>query len=188
MKQSDLCRQLGVTQGALSGWETGRYEPDIGTLTKIAGIFDVSMDHLLGLDKATKSVLRIPVLCKIPAGTPIGAIEKGDGWEEIGAEYLHSGHSYIGLRVGGDSMRPAYLDGDILIVRIQPTAETGDDAVVFIGDNDAAFRRVSHTAHGVTLRPLNPDYEPLFFLSEEVAELSVRILGVAVEVRRKLRR
>ena len=43
MKQTDLARQLGVTQGALSGWENENYEPDIKALKKMSEIFGVSV-------------------------------------------------------------------------------------------------------------------------------------------------
>ncbi|WP_066685178.1 helix-turn-helix transcriptional regulator [Christensenella intestinihominis] len=49
MKQTDLARQLGVTQGALSGWENENYEPDIKALKKMSEIFGVSVDYILCL-------------------------------------------------------------------------------------------------------------------------------------------
>ena len=49
MKQTDLARQLGVTQGALSGWENENYEPDIKALKKMSEIFGVSVDFILCL-------------------------------------------------------------------------------------------------------------------------------------------
>lgn len=48
IKQIDLCKKLGITQGALSGWENGKYEPDNLSLIKMADIFEVSVDYLLG--------------------------------------------------------------------------------------------------------------------------------------------
>lgn len=50
LKQIDLCKQLGVAQGALSGWENGKYEPDITSLKKMSEIFEVSIDYILGKD------------------------------------------------------------------------------------------------------------------------------------------
>lgn len=48
LKQIDLCKKLGVTQGALSGWENERYEPDIDSLKKMSEIFRVPIDEILG--------------------------------------------------------------------------------------------------------------------------------------------
>ena len=49
LKQTDLCKQLGVTQGALSGWENENYGPDIKALKKMSEIFGVSVDYILCL-------------------------------------------------------------------------------------------------------------------------------------------
>lgn len=48
IKQVDLCSRLGKTQGALSGWETGKYSPDDETWVKLSEIFNVSVDYLMG--------------------------------------------------------------------------------------------------------------------------------------------
>ncbi|MGI5896281.1 MAG: helix-turn-helix domain-containing protein [Oscillospiraceae bacterium] len=46
--QQDVARYLGVTQAALSGWETGKYKIDNHNLVKLAQYFSVSTDYLLG--------------------------------------------------------------------------------------------------------------------------------------------
>lgn len=51
MKQTDLANVLSVSQAALSGYETGKYEPDFDTLKKIADFFGVTTDYLLGNKK-----------------------------------------------------------------------------------------------------------------------------------------
>ena len=48
LKQTELAALLNVTQGALSGWETGRYDIGNSDLIKIADYFNVSTDYLLG--------------------------------------------------------------------------------------------------------------------------------------------
>lgn len=49
IKQIDLCKQLDIAQGTLSGWENNKYEPDLTSIAKMAEIFDVSVDYLLGV-------------------------------------------------------------------------------------------------------------------------------------------
>lgn len=73
IKQVDLCSRIGVTQGALSGWENEKYEPDIKSLNKMAQIFGVSVDYLLGNDDRQKGV-RIPVIGISAAGVPLKTI------------------------------------------------------------------------------------------------------------------
>lgn len=45
--QEELAEKLSVTRQAISNWENGKTEPDIETLTKIAQIFDISIDELV---------------------------------------------------------------------------------------------------------------------------------------------
>lgn len=45
--QEELAEKLSVTRQAVSNWENGKTEPDIETLTKIAQIFDTSIDELV---------------------------------------------------------------------------------------------------------------------------------------------
>ena len=47
-KQSDMARRLGVSQSTSSGYETGKIQVPVDTLLKLADIYDVSMDYLMG--------------------------------------------------------------------------------------------------------------------------------------------
>lgn len=49
LKQTELAAMLNISQGALSGWETGRYSIGNEELKKLADFFNVSVDYLLGL-------------------------------------------------------------------------------------------------------------------------------------------
>ena len=50
MTQEELAEQLGITYQSVSRWETCTCYPDLELLPVIAGIFGVTMDHLMGLD------------------------------------------------------------------------------------------------------------------------------------------
>lgn len=49
MTQEDLARKLGVKYPAVSKWERGMAYPSMNTVIKIAELFQVSMDVVLGL-------------------------------------------------------------------------------------------------------------------------------------------
>lgn len=49
IKQKELALILNCSVAAVSGYENGRNEPDLDTLTKIARFYNVSIDYLLGL-------------------------------------------------------------------------------------------------------------------------------------------
>lgn len=57
IKQVDLCARLGKTQGAVSGWETGKYSPDDETWIKLSEILNVSVDYLMGADTAQNETI-----------------------------------------------------------------------------------------------------------------------------------
>lgn len=48
LNQIALANAIGVTQRKISYWETGKVEPDLATLCKLAEYFSVSTDFLLG--------------------------------------------------------------------------------------------------------------------------------------------
>lgn len=47
ISQEELANALGITQGAVSAYETGRWEPSITTIKKMASILDCTVDELL---------------------------------------------------------------------------------------------------------------------------------------------
>ena len=48
ISQKELAQKLGVTQGAVSCWERGRWYPSLDMLRKLSQIFEVSIDELIG--------------------------------------------------------------------------------------------------------------------------------------------
>ncbi len=191
IKQADLAKVINVSPAALSGYETEKYEAELDTYQKIADYFDVSLDYLLGRDAPKKSdALRIPVLGSVPAGVPLEAIEDVIDWEELPASMAAGGKEYFALQVKGDSMWPEYLPGDVVIVRKQPTCESGDDCVVYVNGYDATLKtvRLNPDDQSLTIVPINQQYSPRTFTAEEIQNLPVSIAGVVVELRRKKRR
>lgn len=187
MKQSDLARRLQVRQNTISNWETGRTEPDSVTLQKLAEIFDVSVDYILGRPttaNAAPSTIRIPVLGDVAAGIPIEAIEEIVDYEEIDAAMAATGE-YFGLRIKGASMEPRMREGDIVIVRKQDYADTGDTAVVMVNGDSATVKKIKIGPDGISLIPTNPTYDPMFYTADEVERLPVRFIGRVVELRAK---
>lgn len=55
-----------------------------------------------------------------------------------------------------------------------------------VNGNDATFKKVIKSDAGITLQPLNSNYEPVFYSNEQIKKLPVRILGVAKEKRTKI--
>ncbi len=51
MSQVELAKRLGVTKQSVSNWENDNIQPSIEMLAKLARIFSVSTDYLLGMDR-----------------------------------------------------------------------------------------------------------------------------------------
>jgi len=65
------------------------------------------------------------------------------------------------LRVRGDSMINAHiLDGDIVVVRRQQTAQDGEIVVALL-EEEATVKRLRRGKNQVWLMPENPDYDPI---------------------------
>lgn len=187
LTQGKLAEKIGgISRSTIAMYESGGSEPDIQTLNKLANFFSVSIDYLLGKNEKTSNSLRIPVLGLIPAGVPIEAIEDILDYEEISPDMLKGGKEYFALKIKGDSMSPKYLDGDVVIFLKQDCAESNEDCCVYVNGYDATFKRVKITQDGIMLHPININYEPMFFSSEQIETLPVRVIGKAVEIRRKI--
>lgn len=178
----------GLNKSTVSRYERSLQEPMMSTACNIAKYFNVDVLELLyepqGGAPKTKGV-RIPVLGKVAAGVPIEAIEDVIDYEEI-PESMSRSADYFGLQIRGDSMEPQLEENDVIIVRQQETAESGEIVVALINGNDATVKRLKRSTDGIMLIPNNPQYEPLYFSNSEIERLPVRIIGKAVEVRRKL--
>lgn len=190
--QSYIAQQLELTPSTVSDWVKGKKYPRVDAMQRLADLFGISIVDLQSethdLNTRSRTSLRVPILGKIPAGIPIEAIEDIEDWEELPEAMARGGKEFFGLSVKGDSMSPEYRSGDVLILQRQDSCETGDDCAVMVNGDDATFKRVRRTEKGITLQPLNPAYDPIFFTNQEIVEMPVRIIGVVVEVRRKIKR
>lgn len=189
--QQQLCIMLGLKGSSVSNWESGKTKPNRNNLQRLARLYGVSMDYLLGEEEKDKTAesskaLRVPVLGSIPAGVPIEAIEDILDWEEVPADWGRGGKEYFALKVRGLSMYPRYEDGDVVIFRRQDTCESGQDCAVMVNGDEATFKRVKLTDGGVMLQAINPDYESYMYSNAEWQEKNGQILGVVVELRRKV--
>lgn len=216
LTQDELGKLADVSGGAVSTWERGTAEPRMGAIQKIADSLGISKSDIIreyGFDDGATSnrsddVLmniiknvreesiadtddylrffnRIPVYGTIPAGIPVTAIQDIEDYEEIDPSMLRGGKRYFGLKVKGNSMYPKFMDGDTIIVRQQPDCESGQVCAVRVNGDDATLKKVIKQGSTTILQPLNPEYEPMFFVGS-AGEPSLEIMGVVVEIRRKL--
>lgn len=120
--------------------------------------------------------LFIPLLGRVQAGGLRVAIEECEGYIPVQSR---GSDELFGLRVQGESMSGVgILPGDIVVVRHQAEARSGDIVVALIGD-DATVKKLRLRRNKIELHPENPAFEPIVPNPEECT-----ILGKVVEVRR----
>jgi repressor LexA len=127
---------------------------------------------------STPTVL-VPVLGRVPAGALEAAVEDLEGY--VPFQSRRSPGKLFGLRVKGESMLDAgILPGDLVIVRKQATADSGQIVVAMVED-EATIKTLRKRRNRIELHPANPRYPILLPDPHEV-----RILGKVIEVRRTL--
>jgi len=192
LTQAELGKLLGLSDKAVSTWENDLKVPRMSTLQKIADIFCVSGSYLMGENgkNAHKGAVKIPVMGNVAAGTPIMAVQEyidiadSDTWEEIPEALANTG-DFFALRINGDSMEPKMSIGDIVIVRQQPDVNSGEIAIVMVGDGEATCKKIKKRPDGIMLISTNPKYEPMYYNNEQIDELPVSIIGKVIELRAK---
>lgn len=199
--QEIMAKELGVSKSTIAMWETGKRLPSPELYEQIADYFNVDIDFLYGrttirkkyhydnqgneyvLSDYTKGI-KINVLGRVAAGIPIEAVEEIIDQEEITEELARTG-SFFGLQIKGNSMEPRICEGDVVIVRQQDDAESGDVVIALINGDDAVCKRLRKYRDGIELISNNPSYDPMYFDNDEIEKKPVRIIGKVVELRGK---
>lgn len=184
--QQKLAQKLNVSRSTVAMWETGSSEPSLQMIQRIADVLSVSVAELFGepADPSAHKGILIPVLGCVQAGLPNEAVEDVLDYEEITPELASTGE-FFALRVRGDSMEPRMVEGDVVIVRKQDDADSGDIVVALVNGDEATIKRLKKRPEGILLIANNPTYEPMFFSNREIRELPVRVIGKVVELRAK---
>jgi len=190
--QLEIAQYLGTTKQNISYYERTGKMPPVDLCQRLADLFMVSTDYLLGrtndrtrVKQVNAETCRIPVLGRVAAGIPFDAVEEIVDFEDIPATVARTGE-YFGLRIKGDSMSPRILNGDTVIVRRQDDADSGDIVIALVNGSEGCCKRLKRFSGGISLLSINPAYEPLVYTQEEIKNLPVIIVGRVVELRGKL--
>jgi repressor LexA len=137
------------------------------------------------LDRAVGSVRNIvrgdglPLLGSVAAGQPMLAEENIEDYVSVPEIAGGADGEYL-LRIHGDSMKNVgILEGDLVVVRPQDTAQEGDIVVALLGEEATVKRFFRETDH-IRLQPENETMEP-------IRSKEVKILGRVVGLLRSLR-
>lgn len=196
--QPQLADQLSVSKQTISNWETGIKVPRMGSLQKLADLFNVKIGEITNasiddndvskINKPSNVIyplsdslqrVKIPIIGEIACGDPITAEENIEGYTEETFEKPIPSGTLFALRCKGHSMEPTIHDGSLVTIREQPTVEDGEIAAVLVdGDNEATLKRVKHQGDLIMLMPDNKEYDPIILDKNNPG----RIVGKAVHV------
>lgn len=188
LQQKEVAAAIGMNRIVLNRIELGKRPLRDDEAVALADFFHVTTDYLLKgvtAQPRDKKGVRIPVLGRVVAGIPIEAVEEILDYEEITPELAATGE-FFALQVKGDSMEPTLRDGDVVIVKKQPTVDSGDIAIVLVNGNDATVKEIKESPAGITLIGHNVAvYTPHFYSNKDIQDMPVQIMGKVVEMRRK---
>lgn len=183
--QANLAEDLNITQQAVAKWEAGKAAPDKNMLLRLAEYFKVSIDFLFGRNEKivgpslpAPNLVSIPILGSVKAGYGSLAYEDYQGSETADVK---KADEYFYFEVKGDSMYPQIKQGDLALVRRQPTLENGDLGVFIYGDGEATLKKFLIKKGSVYLEPFNREYRTLVISNEDLNNLY--IFGKVVETK-----
>lgn len=139
-----------------------------------------AIELLVKNDYEKQDIIDVPLLGKVTAGSPIEAIEMPNEFFSLPAYLIPKHKEVFTLKVSGESMINAgILDGDIVIVQKQVTANNGDIVVAMTEENEVTLKRFYKESNYFRLQPENDTMDPIILDK-------VYIVGKAIGLYRKI--
>ncbi len=151
--------------------------PSTESIAKILEATGASIDEFMDLmASGSRPTRRVPLIGLAQAGKggffDDGGFPVGGGWDEIAFAEIDDDHAYA-LEVSGNSMLPAYRDGDLIIVSPSAPVRRGDRVVVKTIDGEVMAKELRRkTTKAVELRSLNPEHEDLIYEASDIEWIS----------------
>jgi repressor LexA len=119
----------------------------------------------------------LPVVGVVRAGVPQPPVADIEEYRSVDRSLVRAGAAYF-LRVKGDSMINAgVLEGDLAIIRPQPTAENRDMVVALV-DGEATLKWFFHEGTRIRLQPANPNMEPILVTPDRDVTIIGKVVGL----------
>lgn len=197
MTQEELAKKMDKDYSTIGKWELGQRSPIMTDVIKIADIFQVSLEKLIGssmiYDNAevvdiNSDIVKIPVYGTIKAGIPIESQSDIIDYIDIPKEWTRGDKKFYALKISGDSMYPKYSEDDIVIFEQNDDKElyNGKDCAVMINGTESTFKKVLLNEQGIVLQPYNTAYDIMMYSNEQIEQLPIKVVGIAREKRTKL--
>src|SRR6476661_3316653 len=157
--------------------------PSTESLAKALAATGSSIDTFVQLiGDAARTVQSVPLLGLAQAGSgghfDDNGFPAGKGWDEVALPAASDEHAYA-LEVSGDSMKPAYRDGDVIVVSPGTPIRRGDRVVVKTSGGEVMVKELKRrTTKTLELQSLNPAHVDRTLNADDV-EWIARIVWVS---------
>lgn len=188
MSASGLARKAGLDPTTFNRskrqGQDGRLRwPSTESLAKILQATGASLDEFIGLlSSRSEATRRVPLIGMAQAGDggffDDAGFPAGAGWDEIVFPNIADENAYA-LEISGDSMLPAYRDGDVVIVSPNAPVRRGDRVIVKTREGEVLAKELKRrTAKTVELRSINPEHPDRVFEARDLQWIA-RIMWAA---------
>lgn len=166
-KIESIAYYLEVSPAYLMGWDTENYNKSSNIYSKYPA------------PEITEDYVTFPVIGEIAAGYDNIAMESWDGdTVKIPAEFLkgRDRNEFFVLSVKGDSMYPAFQEGDkVLILKQSTLNHSGQIGAVLYDDECATLKKIEYVMgeDWMKLIPINPSYPPKTIRDEDLERCKV---------------
>lgn len=185
-----MSENIGLPYSTLMSFYTRRSDNiSLDTLKKIALYLNTTLDYLVYgiIDESeikTHTINKLPILGSIPCGAPSDAEENIIGYIDNSTVENHA-NAYA-LVARGDSMEPLISEGDIIIINMQTTLNSGQIGIVKVNGNDATCKKIFIHKDGMSLVSINKNYLPIFYTMSQIENEPITIVGRVIEIRKKV--
>ncbi|MBN8979696.1 MAG: helix-turn-helix transcriptional regulator [Pseudomonadota bacterium] len=137
--------------------------PSTESVAKALAATGTSVDMFVQfIEDTARAVQSVPLIGFAEAGAggyfDDGGFPVGKGWDEVGLPSVKDEHAYA-LKISGDSMKPAYRNGDVIVVSPSAPIRKGDRVVVKTTSGEVTVKELRRrTQKVVELASLNPSH------------------------------
>ena len=189
LTQDELAKLMDVTRSAVGFWEYDKNLPPAKSFPRLASVLGVSVSYLqmesdypfVNEIQMPEDIKKIPIIATVKCGVNGLAFEEDGGFVNVDVRHWEDLRAF---RCKGDSMiNEGIHDGDIAIVRVQESVESGELAIVIVNTDEGTLKRVRFQGDAIILESANPHYPARVFTGVDKA--IVHIVGKVIETRRK---
>lgn len=178
LSQTEVAECINVTKPTYASYEKGK-DISVGTLMKLADFFNISFEYFFNeeIENIEKDSIRIPIFSNASAGYGKYAQEEPLDWLELPNSIAKKAD--LGAFVEGNSMEPKIYEDDLLLIRKTDTLEDGEIGVFYLNEEVYCKKfKYNPLKDEITLKSLNPKYDPIKVDDEDDFHIIGRVVGV----------